>query len=91
LGRVGTDCAGDARKKSGAELHFLTVAPPLPGQVYGHLFKDFELKMIAEGKATIGAFSKDHAQGTNTKAHIAQGQPYGAILDLVKNSVRASS
>lgn len=47
--------------------------------------------MIAEGRVTIGAFSKDHAQGSNTKAHIAQGQPYAAILDLVKESVRASS
>jgi len=71
-------------KDGDAELHLLTVVPPLPGQIYGYFPENFEPKMIDEGKAAIESFAKEHAAGTNTKAHIAQGQPYAAILDLAE-------
>ncbi len=51
-------------KDDGAELHILTVVPPLPGQ--------------------IEAFAKDHAGGTKVVPHLAQGQPYSAIIDLAE-------
>ena len=38
-------------KDDGAELHILTVVPPLPGQIYGYFPEDFEPKMIDQGKA----------------------------------------
>ena len=71
-------------KDGKAELHLLTVVPPLPGQIYGYFPEDFEPKMVDEGKAAIESFAKEHAPGAHTKAHIAQGQPYAAILDLAE-------
>jgi len=71
-------------KDDGAELHILTVVPPLPGQIYGYFPEDFEPKMIDQGKAAIEAFAKDHAGGTQVVPHLAQGQPYSAIIDLAE-------
>jgi nucleotide-binding universal stress UspA family protein len=71
-------------KDDGAELHILTVVPPLPGQIYGYFPEDFEPKMIDQGKAAIEAFAKEHAGGTKVVPHLAQGQPYSAIIDLAE-------
>ena len=71
-------------KDDGAELHVLTVVPPLPGQVYGYFPEDFEPKMIDQGKAAIEAFAKEHAADSKVVPHIAQGQPYAAINDLAE-------
>lgn len=71
-------------KDDGAELHVLTVVPPLPGQIYGYFPEDFEPNMIEQGKAAIEAFAAKHAEGSKVVPHIAQGQPYAAILDLAE-------